>query len=189
VTLLGKVRPLPRAPTAVEDSVLLDRVAQGDLGALGLLYDRHGAALLGFASRLTSRSDAEDVVQTVFLRVVRRAASFDGRTPSARAWLFAMTDRVASEHRRSVRRFTSALVDVALSRAPARPPSLGERRDLERALSRLSTVKRATLLLAEVEGFTCDEIALMLRVPVGTVWTRLHHARRELRRELEGSEP
>ena len=37
------------------------------------------------------------------------------------------------------------------------------------------------LLLAEVEGFTCEEIAAMLAVPVGTVWTRLHHARRQMR--------
>jgi RNA polymerase sigma-70 factor (ECF subfamily) len=53
--------------------------------------------------------------------------------------------------------------------------------DLDRALGRLSTAKRSVVVLSEIEGFTCEEIAVMLRIPIGTVWTRLHHARKELR--------
>ena len=45
--------------------------------------------------------------------------------------------------------------------------------------------KRTVLVLAEVEGFSCEELATMLSIPIGTVWTRLHHARRELRRFYE----
>jgi RNA polymerase sigma-70 factor (ECF subfamily) len=142
--------------------------------------------LLGFAARLSSRADADDIVQTVFMRVIRRAASFDSAVPSARPWLFAMTTRVASEHRRSLRRWTATLVELAFSRSPARFPAVGDRHDLERALGRLSPGKRAALLLCEMEGFTCEEVARMLHIPVGTVWTRLHHARRELRLGLEG---
>ena len=65
-------------------------------------------------------------------------------------------------------------------------PRLDARGDLERALKELSEAKRITLLLAEVEGLSCPEIAAALAVPVGTVWTRLHAARRELRRALDG---
>jgi RNA polymerase sigma-70 factor (ECF subfamily) len=50
----------------------------------------------------------------------------------------------------------------------------------------LSQPKRVTLLLAEVEGLSCPEIAAALDIPVGTVWTRLHKARRELRQLLDG---
>ena len=57
---------------------------------------------------------------------------------------------------------------------------------VERALARLSEAKRVTLLMAEVEGLSCDEIAQALEIPIGTVWTRLHAARRELRQALEG---
>jgi RNA polymerase sigma-70 factor (ECF subfamily) len=64
-------------------------------------------------------------------------------------------------------------------------PSLQARADVELALSRLSEAKRIPLLLAEVEGLSCAEIAEVLRVPIGTVWTRLHAARREMRRSLE----
>jgi RNA polymerase sigma-70 factor (ECF subfamily) len=58
---------------------------------------------------------------------------------------------------------------------------LESRRDVEKAVATLTEAKRVVLLLADLEGFTCEEIAAMLGIPVGTVWTRLHHARRELR--------
>jgi RNA polymerase sigma-70 factor (ECF subfamily) len=63
-------------------------------------------------------------------------------------------------------------------------PSLHARADVERALARLSEVKRITFVMAEVEGSSCEEIARAMEVPVGTVWTRLHSARRELRGAL-----
>ena len=69
--------------------------------------------------------------------------------------------------------------------APAAVPR-AESLDLERALERLSAPKREVLLLAEVHGFSGEEIATMLGVPIGTVWTRLHHARREMRDILGG---
>jgi RNA polymerase sigma-70 factor (ECF subfamily) len=65
---------------------------------------------------------------------------------------------------------------------------LQARADVERTIGRLSDVKRITLLLAEVEGLSCAEIAAVLDVPIGTVWTRLHAARREIRQALGGGE-
>jgi RNA polymerase sigma-70 factor (ECF subfamily) len=59
------------------------------------------------------------------------------------------------------------------------------RTDVERALLAITPPKRVTFLMAEVEGLTCPEIAQALGIPIGTVWTRLHAARRELRRALE----
>ena len=68
-------------------------------------------------------------------------------------------------------------------------PVLQARSEVERALTRLSESKRVTYLMAEVEGLSCAEIADALGVPIGTVWTRRHAARHELRRALEeGSE-
>ena len=55
---------------------------------------------------------------------------------------------------------------------------------LSQALGRLSEPKRVVLLLAESEGMSSEDIATTLQIPVGTVWTRLHHARRDLRRLL-----
>jgi RNA polymerase sigma-70 factor (ECF subfamily) len=130
--------------------------------------------------------DAEDIVQSAFVRAVRMAPSYDGRGPTARPWLFGIAARLVQERRRSLGRFARALLRL---RPPGGSPWLAPRvhpLDLERGLSRLSQAKRVVIVLAEVEGFSCDEIARMLDVPVGTVWTRLHHARRELRRHYEG---
>lgn len=167
------------------DIAALAAVARGDVGALGELYDRHARALLAFAARSVGARDAEDLVQITFLRAAKVAASFDGRSSGARAWLFGITARLVQERRRSFARLARALLrfDVALPAAPTDEA----RTDLRRGLARLTESKRVVLLLAEVEGFTCEEIATMLEVPIGTVWTRLHHARREMRAFYEGS--
>jgi RNA polymerase sigma-70 factor, ECF subfamily len=162
------------------DAALLARVAAGEVSALGVLYDRHAPGLLRFARRIDPQ-EFEDLMQATFLRVAQLAARFDGRTASARAWLFAIMTRVAQERSRSLRRWTAALQRFAeLPRGGAIAPS-DTAADLDRALNRLSVAKRTVLVLSEIEGFTCDEIAAMLEIPVGTVWTRLHHARKELR--------
>jgi RNA polymerase sigma factor (sigma-70 family) len=168
------------AEAAASDAALLARVAQGEVSAMGALYDRHAPALLRFAKRVDPQ-DAEDLLHITFVRVATLSTRFDGRSPSARAWLFAIITRVAQERTRSLRRFARAI--GRLSDMPRRQSvSINDtRRDLDRALSALSTPKRAVLLLAEVEGFSCEEIATMLGIPIGTVWTRLHHARKELR--------
>jgi RNA polymerase sigma factor (sigma-70 family) len=166
---------------ASTDADALRRVAQGDVGALGEVYDRHAGALLGFASRACGSNDAEDVVQAVFVRAARAAPAYDGRADSARAWLFGIAARLLQERRRSLGRFTRALMGLRMQSPSSRPPHEPHRLDLDKALQQLSEAKRIVLLLAEVEGFTCEEIAAILTIPVGTVWTRLHHARKELR--------
>lgn len=174
-----------------DDAELLGRVGRGDLGALGELYDRHARALLGFATRCTSAQDAEDLLQTTFMRAARSAATFDGRTGNARSWLFGITAHLVQERRRSFARLARALLrfDVgSVTGATASPPE-EHRSDLRKGLGRLAETKRVVLILAEVEGFTCEEIAAMLAVPVGTVWTRLHHARREMRAFYEEGTP
>ncbi len=184
---IRKLRGLPSPSTgsAADDARDIARVARGDIGALGALYDRHALALLGFATRALSAVEAEDVVQATFVRVVRIAGTFHADAESARPWLFAIAARVIQERRRSLRRFAAALLAFAGQgrTATVEPPE--SRTDLERGLAKLSHAKRIVLLLSEAEGFTAEEIAAMLSIPVGTVWTRLHHARREMRRFFE----
>lgn len=178
--------PSARAPSpGVEDIEALGRVARGDVGALGFLYDRHARALLGFASRAVGAHDAEDLVQSTFERAAKASATFDGRSSSARSWLFGIAARLVQERRRSFARFARALTRIDVTEGFS--PTGDMRNDLRKGLFRLTETKRVVLLLAEVEGFTCEEIATMLGVPVGTVWTRLHHARREMRAFYEES--
>jgi RNA polymerase sigma-70 factor (ECF subfamily) len=135
-------------------------------------------------TRVAGARDAEDIVQATFLRVAKLASTFDRRAESARPWLIGIASRIVLERRRSFARLARAL--FTLGSSTPMPTSIDPARgDLARALERLSAVKRIVLILAEVEEYTCEEIALMLDIPVGTVWTRLHHARRELRAHLE----
>jgi RNA polymerase sigma factor (sigma-70 family) len=168
------------APAHDADQAALARVAAGDLGGLGELYDRYAAELHAFVRRFDPGQDAEDVVQTVFLRVVDKAASFDTRSPTARAWLFGIAIRVLRERRRALGRWVRALLAYASEPPPSPGSGVDASIDIERGLGCLSPSKRLVLLLSEVEGLTCPEIAELLGIPVGTVWTRLHHARRRL---------
>jgi RNA polymerase sigma-70 factor (ECF subfamily) len=176
-----------RSALTASDAGLLARVASGDLDALGTLYDRYAGDLLRFTLQMGAAVDAEDVVQIAFLRALRLAATFDPAAASARPWLFAITVRVLREHRRSFRRWVNALFRLQQTDGAIVQPQSEARRDIARGLDQLSSSKRLVLLLAEVQEFSCPEIASMLGVPVGTVWTRLHHARRELRAFLEGA--
>lgn len=162
-------------------------LAQGDMSALGAIYDRHAAAMLAFAMRVAP-GDADDLVQDAFLVATRRAAHYDGRHASARGWLIGIVARLAAERRRGFVRRARAMFGLEQAVAGPSPQLVASGGDLEKGLQRLTAAKRVVLLLAEVEGYSCEEIAVQLGVPIGTVWTRLHHARRELR-EFYGELP
>jgi RNA polymerase sigma-70 factor (ECF subfamily) len=184
-----KVRAVRETSTG-RDAALIERIKKGELDSLAVLYDLYAPDLIRFAARLCVKSEAEDVVQNVFIRVLKIAGSFDPEAPSARPWLFAIAVRVLHERNRSVRRLATALLRLGMESTERHSqPTVDGASDVARALERLASKKRAVLILAEVEGFSCAEIAAMLEVPIGTVWTRLHHARRELRVLLERSEP
>lgn len=183
-------RPTRVAPVELaerHDGALLARVGNGDVSALGALYDAYASMLLRFARRLGTGHEAEDVVQLVFLRVPRLAPSFDPSCASARSWLFAVTLRVVQERRRSLRRLAAATRELAQLGAERTNEDPSRASDLERCLRGLPLGKRSVVVLSDIEGFSCDEIASMLDIPVGTVWTRLYYARRKLRAAWSGT--
>jgi RNA polymerase sigma-70 factor (ECF subfamily) len=179
-------RGLQASPRTSDPEIML-RLANGEIGALGELYDRYHEALRMFVARATSDAeDVEDVVHATFLAAAKAADRFDGRS-SCRPWLVGIAVRLLRRRRRAF----GTLLGVLSSLRGARPtaadprPTLQAQNDVARALARLSEAKRIALLMAEVEGFSCPEIAAALGIPVGTVWTRLHAARREMREALE----
>ncbi len=184
----------PASPSLVRDSVprtpdpdILRQLAGGEIGALGELYDRYQEPIRRFVARATSDAeDVDDLVQATFLAAAKSAGRYDGR-PSCRPWLIGIAAQLLRRRRQSFGRFLAVLSSLRGVRATAADPrpALQARSDVERALVRISAAKRITLLMAEVEGLSCAEIAAALGVPLGTVWTRLHAARRELRRALE----
>jgi RNA polymerase sigma-70 factor (ECF subfamily) len=135
-------------------------------------------------------SDLDDVAQDVFMIVHRRLDTFDRRARIS-TWLFGICMRVAANYRRR-RRWTREV--LAGGSEDDRPAALDaaddilvrrEQREIaERALNRLEVAKRATFVMFELESLSCLEIAEVMNVPVGTVYSRLHSARRQLEKHL-----
>jgi RNA polymerase sigma-70 factor (ECF subfamily) len=168
------------------DAELMRELTRGQLGALGELYDRYQVSLRRFIARVTrDADDVDDLVQATFLAAAKSAERYDGRA-SCRPWLIGIAAQLVRRRRRTLARLVAVLAAFGKTQQSASDPrpTLQARRDVERALAKLSEPKRLTLLMAEVEGLSCAEIAEALEVPIGTVWTRLHAARRELRRAL-----
>ncbi len=178
------------------DSALIARVAKGQLDALGQLYDRHEEAIHRCVSRLgVSRADADDILQSVFLQVVRSAARFEPEA-SARNWLFGIAVMLVRRERRSMLRRAARLLSFAqtkLEQAPAHPEeqyrSDRARARFELAFRRLSPKRKEAFVLVVLEGLSGEQAASALGIPINTLWTRLHHARAELRRAVHGGAP
>ena len=187
------------APNAIakvaSDGELLAAIATGNLDALGRLFDRYAPELERYLSRIgVPPGDVEDLVQATFLEVVRAAERFDPHY-SARGWLFGVAVLMVRRHRRSVARAFARIAawsPIAREQSPPTPAELFEGDEatarLELALSRLSAKKREVFVLVTLEGLSGEEAASVLGIPVKTVWTRLHHARLELRVALSEDE-
>ncbi len=181
-----------RGPSAtVSDAALLAALAQGDLEALGRLFDRHVAAVRAYLARLgVSAGDLDDLVQLTFLELPRAAVRYDAQL-SARAWLFGIATIMVRRHRRSLGRAAARVLAWFAPDSDAPPSTPLElyataelERRFERAFSQLSPKKREVFTLVVLQGLPGDEVAAVLGVPINTVWTRLHHARLELRQSL-----
>ncbi len=180
-----KRRSLPQ-PSRASDAEILVRLSAGEIGALGELYDRHQGPVRRFVARATSDAeDVDDLVHATFLTAAKSASRYDGRE-SSRPWLIGIAARLLRRRHVGFARLLEVLSSLRSTRSPLVDPhgALDARKDIEKALRKLSEPKRVTILMAEVEGLTCAEIAEALDVPIGTVWTRLHTARRELRELL-----
>jgi RNA polymerase sigma-70 factor (ECF subfamily) len=184
------------APAVPSESALVERLAAGDLDALGKLFDRFEPDVRRFVQRLgVQTSDADDLVQLTFLDVAKSASRFDARC-SARAWILGVAAIHVRRHRRSVARLLrAAAAHVFEARRPeGRTPD--EMFDHEQsqarfrsALEKISDKKREVFVMVAMEGASGEEAAVAFGIPVATVWTRLHHARKELRAALSEREP
>ena len=178
------------------DEALLRRVARGEADALTALYRRHADGLFGFLQRLAGdRMLAEEILQDTLLAVWRGAERFEGRA-QVRTWLYGIARRQAHNRLRSARPAAAALDDVPEVVEPAAGPEELALVRLDRdqvltAVTGLSLPHREVVVLAFVAGLSQAEIADVVGVPVGTVKSRLHHARAALVHaltELEGTQ-
>ncbi len=175
----------------VSDEALISRLSDGDKEALGLLFRRHACLVRGVACRvLRDRSEAEDLLQDIFLLVYRLSGTFDASKASAQFWILQMTYRRALSRRRYLNSrhfYTRVELDeqaVQVAEPKSRPlddsvDQILAELDLQKLLGTLSEDQQRTLRLHFIEGYTLDEIANMLGQTKGNI---RHHSFRGLER-------
>ncbi len=174
-----------------EDADLVRRAAAGEMRAFETLYRRHSGRVHGAVWRLSGMNEtrAEELTQEAFVRAWQKLGSF--RFESAfTTWLHRLAVNVALMDLRS--RDPGEQVDDEVFDAlgdPAPAHCVGERADLERAISALPPRARAVLVLHDIEGWKHEEIGRELGMAVGSSKAQLHRARGLLRRALgDGNE-
>lgn len=175
------------------------RLADGDVSAIGVLYDRHAPMLFPIALRiLRDRAQAEDALHDTFLTVATRAAQYASERGSVVVWLVALVrnlsiDRTRRRHRRgSIERHRLAYEPQSAVESPDQGAlNADENAKVCRALASLPDVQRTTLESAFFEGLTYSQIAARERVPLGTIKSRANRAVVSMRAALaqEGGGP
>ena len=181
---------------APPDQTLIDQCLAGRREAFGQLVERYQHRLYhGLLHALGSAEDAQDIAQEAFVNAFEKLSSFKGEA-AFYSWLFRIALNASISARRKTRRMS---VSVELRREvsglepaddnPSNEPSyamdVSDRQRLVRqALSELSEEFRTALVLKEMDGMSYEEIAAVVDVPLGTVRSRIHRARLELRAKL-----
>lgn len=182
------------SPRVDEDARLLERIAAGDDAAFEELYHRYHRRLMGYLLRILGRPGVvEEVLDDAMLAVWQGAHRFDGRS-RASTWIFGITHHKAlkalDKSRRDASRDAGEPPDPEVEPAAEhRQPDVAAarselRRKLRSALDALSPVQRAVVELTFFYGYSYPEVAKIVGCPVGTVKTRMFHARRLLKERL-----
>lgn len=188
---------MPWARTADEPAPrnheeLISRIAQGDESAFEALYDDISSKVFGLIRRvLRDASQSEEVLQEVFVEVWQQAARYDADRGRATSWIMVMAHRRAVDRvrasqsskerdlREGIKEFQDSYDDV---QDTVEAHMEGERVQL--ALKTLSEAQRKAIELAYFGGYTHQEVAGLLEVPVGTVKTRIRDGMIKLRDQL-----
>ncbi|MBP9112632.1 MAG: RNA polymerase sigma factor [Polyangiaceae bacterium] len=173
------------------DDALIAEIAQSNVNALGELYRRYHMDVFRFVSRLggVDEREREDLVHATFMEIQKAAASFE-RTAKVKTWLFAIAANVVRHHvRAEVRRRDLHREAGELPPPSARRPDehVHRRQLVDRiaaAMAELPSDLREVFVACEVEDLPCREVARELGISEGTLWRRLHEARKWLANAL-----
>jgi RNA polymerase sigma-70 factor (ECF subfamily) len=178
-------------PTNSQEIELIIRAKRGDLGAFESLYEIYKGPIYRTALAITGdRPAAEEILQDTFLRAFRHLDNIREGV-SLSPWLYRIAVNLAYDWTARRRRGPVALESVIehlIAPMTASPEQKVEQRELYslvyEALEKLEFKQRATLVLFYLHDFSLAEVAEIMDCPVGTVKSRLHYARENLRREL-----
>jgi RNA polymerase sigma-70 factor (ECF subfamily) len=181
----------------VKDNALLRKSARGDEEAFTQLYRRHQAPLFRFALRMTgNRWAAEEIVQDVFMTLMRDPRKFDVQRGTLGGYLYGIARNRIMKHQErlprelplglEVEERNSPLARLSEEKTPAQWAELKQRREMVRdAVMELPVEFREAIVLCELEEMSYQEAAAALECPVGTIRSRLHRGRALLLAKLE----
>lgn len=194
----GQLVPLRRiderkaALSEISDEALLAACAVGDSAALGALFDRHHEAVYRLVSRLLRMEAVEidDIVQTTFLEAWKSASKYSAKG-AVRSFLFGIAANTVRHHVRSSKRRRDAFENwESPAPVPAAPDDALSRAQqvqlLTAALERLPHDLRVAYVMCDLEDIAGVEVAKLLDIRAGTLWRRLHDARKALREAISG---
>ena len=162
----------------------------GDQSAYRRVYESCHQRVFRLAVRIVGGEDASDVTQQVFLQAFRSLSQFNGQA-RFETWLYRLAVNESLQHLRRNRRWQYHVLDWEPMDESHQGEDAENKELLEHALARIDPELRSIFLLREVEGLSYHDIAEALRIPEGTVGSRLNRARRELKQHLSdlGLEP
>lgn len=184
----------PEQSVDIDDAELI-RQSWTDSERFATLFDRHHRPIHRYVARRLGTQAADDIVGETFLIAFRRRESYDLTRSQALPWLYSIATSLVARHRRDEERYLRALRRTGVDPLPEpladqitrRVAAQGQERRLAGALADLSQGDRDVLLLVAWGDLSYEETAEALSVPVGTVRSRLHRARRKVRKALGGS--
>jgi RNA polymerase sigma-70 factor (ECF subfamily) len=180
------------SPDAVE--VLIQRCLQGDQHAWDLIVRQYWRKVFNVAYKFVGKHDeAEDLTQDIFLKIFKSLDTFDRRA-NFQTWLISVSRNLCIDHYRSVRKERETIdrgvdaADLAPASPDAGPIAALEQRDrvvlLRQAMAALPETLRTAVLLRDIQELSYQEIADKLRLPEGTVKSRINRGRTELARQI-----
>lgn len=161
-------------------------------GDFGDVYERYFAGVHRYIAGRLGRDVADDIAADTFVIAMRKHDSFDPRRGAVQAWLYGIATNLVAQHQRKERRRYHALARAGARERPGSHDDSVSRLAAEemqprlaRALARLSREERDVLLLTAIADLSYEEIAQALRIPYGTVGSRLNRGRKRIRAALE----
>ncbi|MEV4758886.1 RNA polymerase sigma factor [Micromonospora sp. NPDC049559] len=187
-----------RTPAEVgdDDSAVIRRSLR-EPERFGVIFDRHAPHIHRYLCRRLNAELADDLVGETFLAAFHSRERYDLTRHDARPWLYGIATNLSSRHRRA--ELSAYRLSQAVGPDPAEPSHADQvaadvtaqalRSLLVTALSELAPGDRDVLLLIAWEQLSYDEVAAALAIPVGTVRSRLHRARQQIRKTLGHTNP
>lgn len=180
-------QPNPNESGRADEMALLRRLQTGDERAFEALYERHMPPVYRYALRMTgSESDADDVVQELFLALIRSARGYDPERGELRSYLYGLARRLILQRLPAETSVDAGTPEPAVEDDPFERLDLAQRTELVRAaVASLPAAYREVVVLCDLEEMDYSDAAAAMGCAMGTVRSRLHRARSMLLNRME----